>query len=349
VIKMVHPRPAGASREALYGWLIGQPHNADALPEVVRQFESFKRGDSKIAPEVPFQMLTALDLDRSVWDSIARHAPWQMTRMNLNTFARHGVFDDKSLTSQIAKRLRDPQQIRPARCFPYQLLTAFHSTDKAVPSSIKNALQDAMEIAILNVPSISGRIVVCPDVSGSMQSPVTGQRTGATTATRCIDVAALVAAAVLRHNPDAELLPFSDNVVPCKLNPRDSVMTNAQKLASLPSGGTNCSAPLRDLNHRRANADLVIVVSDNMSWVDGHGGGRSTATMQEWAKFRSRNPKARLVCLDVQPNASTQAAEREDILNIGGFSDAVFEIIAAFAADELNANHWVGLIEKITL
>jgi hypothetical protein len=34
----------------------------------------------------------------------------------------------------------------------------------------------------------------------------------------------------------------------------------------------------------------------------------------------------------VQPYGSTQAAEREDILNIGGFSDAVFEIIAAFAA-----------------
>jgi 60 kDa SS-A/Ro ribonucleoprotein len=349
VIKMVHPRPVGASREALYGWLIGRPHNAEALPELVLQFESFKRGDSKVAPEVPFQMLTALELDCAAWQSIARQASWQMTRMNLNTFARHGVFDDATLTSQIAKRLRDPQQIRRARCFPYQLLTAFHSTDKAVPSSIKNALQDAMEIAILNVPSISGRVVVCPDVSGSMQSPVTGQRSGGTTATRCIDVASLVAAAVLRHNRDAQVLPFSDNVVPCDLNPRDSVMTNAQKLASLPSGGTNCSAPLRELNRKHASGDLVIVVSDNMSWVDGHGGGRSTATMQEWAKFRSRNPQARLVCLDVQPNASTQAAEREDILNIGGFSDAVFEIISTFASGELQPDHWVGLIDQIEL
>lgn len=166
---------------------------------------------------------------------------------------------------------------------------------------------------------------------------------------RCIDVAALVAAAVLRKNPDADVLAFSDDVVPCRLNPRDSVMTNAQKLAALPSGGTNCSAPLRHLNSKRANGDLAIFVSDNMSWVDGHGGGRSTATMQEWEKFRTRNPRARLICLDVQPSSSTQAAEREDILNIGGFSDAVFEIIAAFAADELNANHWVGLIEKIDL
>ena len=182
-----------------------------------------------------------------------------------------------------------------------------------------------------------------------MQSPVTGHRKGSTTATRCIDVAALVAAAVVRKNRDADVLAFSDDVVPCELNARDSVMTNARKLTSLPSGGTNCSAPLVHLNKQRAQADLVIFVSDNMSWVDGHGGGRSTATMQEWEKFRVRNPRARLVCLDVQPYGSTQAAEREDIMNIGGFSDAVFEIIATFAAGEMNPDHWVGLIEQIEL
>ncbi len=349
VIKMVHPHPANAAREALYGWMIGRPHNADALPPLVRQFEAFKRGDSKVAPEVPFQMLTALELGPAAWQSIASQAPWQMTRMNLNTFARHGVFEDKALMRQIANRLRDPHKVRRARCFPYQLLTAYHSADKAVPASVRDALQDAMEVAIENVPSIEGQVFVCPDVSGSMQSPVTGHRPGSTTATRCIDVAALVAAAVVRKNPDAEVLAFSDDVVACKLNGRDSVMTNARKLASLPSGGTNCSAPLRRLNKDRAQGDLVIFVSDNMSWVDGHGGGRSTATMQEWEKFRTRNPCARLVCLDVQPSGSTQAAEREDILNIGGFSDTVFEIIAAFAAGELNPAHWVGLIEKIEL
>jgi len=124
-------------------------------------------------------------------------------------------------------------------------------------------------------------------------------------------------------------------------------MTNAKTLASLPSGGTNCSAPLRRLNDRKASADLVVLVSDNMSWVDANGGGRSTATMAEWETFRRRNPNARLVCLDVQPYDSTQAQEREDILNVGGFSDSVFEILATFAKGELAGDHWVGLIEAM--
>ncbi len=349
VIKMVHPRPANAQREALYGWLLGRPHRADALPPLVKQFELFKLRQSKVAPDVPFQMLTALDLGKAEWQSIADNASWQATRMNLNTFARHGVFEDKSLVRRIAERLRSPENVRKARCFPYQLLTAFQATDRATPGKIRDALQDAMEIATGNVPQIDGNVFVCPDVSGSMHSPVTGRRAGSTTATRCIDVAALVAAAVLRRNPSAEVVAFSDNVVPCNLNGRDSVMTNAQKLASLPSGGTNCSAPLRHLNSGNAQGDLVILVSDNMSWVDGHGGGRSTETMVQWNQFRSRNPKARLVCLDVQPYGSTQAAERHDILNVGGFSDAVFEIVAAFAEDRLQPDHWVGAIEQIVL
>ena len=349
VIKMVHPRPANKTREALYGWLLGRPHQAEALPPLVREFEAFKRGDVKHAPDVPFQMLTALELSAQAWSAIASQAPWQTTRMNLNTFARHGVFGDWTLVREIADRLRDPAKVRRAKCFPYQLLMAYQSTGTDVPPAVREALQDAMEVSIENVPSLTGQVYVCPDVSGSMQSPITGHRTGATTATRCIDVAALVAAAVVRKNAGAEVVAFSDHVVPCQLNPRDSVMTNARKLASLPSGGTDCSAPLRHLNAQRAQGDLVVMVSDNMSWVNSHGGGRSTATMQEWAQFQARNPRARLVCLDLQPNASTQAAERQDILNIGGFSDAVFQIIASFAAGELHPDHWVGLIEAIEL
>ncbi len=349
VVKMVHPRPANTGRAAFYGWLLGREHDAAALPECVRAFEAYKRGESKDVPEVPFQLLTALNLGEAEWTAIARRAPWQMTRMNLNTFARHGVFGDRKVTQLVAERLREPANVRKARVFPYQLMVAHAQAEESVPGEVREALQDAMDVALENAPAISGRVVVCPDVSGSMQAPVTGHRKGSTTAVRCLDVAALVAAALVRKNRDAEVLPFSDDVVPVRLNPRDSVLTNAKVLAELPSGGTNCSAPLRELNRRNTAADLVVMVSDNQSWVDSEGGGRSTATMAEWELFRRRNPAARLVCLDVQPYASTQASERADILNVGGFSDAVFELLATFAKGELNADHWVGVIEGMAV
>jgi 60 kDa SS-A/Ro ribonucleoprotein len=351
IVKMVHPKPKDAAREALFGYFIGRDYATDALPEVVRAFEAFKKREANQKgeiPDVPFQMLTALELGTAEWTAIAHRAPWQMTRMNLNTFARHGVFGQPGMVRLIADRLRDPAKIARARVFPYQLMVAYTmaNANADIPKEVCDALQDAMEIAIANVPSIDGQVYVCPDVSGSMSSPATGFRKGATTAVRCIDIAALVAAAVLRKNPRAEVLPFEHDVVNVDLNSRDSVMTNAARLAAVGGGGTNCSAPLALLNGRKARGDLVIFISDYESWVDAVG-GRVTATMREWSAFKQRNPNARLACIDVQPYRTVQAIEREDILNVGGFLDQVFGVISEFARGELNANHWIGMIESV--
>lgn len=346
IVKMVHPKPADARHQAFYGYLIGRPYEAGQLPEVIAQFEEFKTGTSQNVPDVPFTMLTALPLKDEHWVEIARNASWQTLRMNLNTFARHGVFSHEGMSRRIAKRLRDPNEVKRARVFPYQLLTAHQNCTAAVPQEVKEALQEAMELATANVPRIAGQVVVCPDVSGSMRSPVTGNRKGATTSVRCVDIAALVAATVVRKNSSAWVLPFEQDVVPVELSASDSIMANAQKLASVGGGGTNCSAPIRRLNEHKAKADLVIFVSDSESWVDA-GRGRGTQLMAEWQRFRQRNPQARMVCLDVQPNQTTQAEERADILNIGGFSDSVFEVVRAFAAGELEVGHWVQTIEAV--
>jgi 60 kDa SS-A/Ro ribonucleoprotein len=195
---------------------------------------------------------------------------------------------------------------------------------------------------------VDGQIFVCPDVSGSMRSAITGWRNGATTAVRCVDAAALLTSALLRRNPGAEVLPFEDKVVPVRLSARDTVMTNAERLAEIGGGGTSVSAPLALLNGRKARGELVVIVSDNQSWVDGSAVS-GTATMREWGAFRKRNPNARLVLIDLQPYRTTQAADREDVLNVGGFSDQVFEMVSDFAAGRLDQGQWVGAIDAIAL
>jgi 60 kDa SS-A/Ro ribonucleoprotein len=355
VIRMVHPKPASPSREALFGYLIGRECNTEVLPPIVREFQAFKQDPNRAersVPDVPFQMLTALDLGQRQWVGIARNATWQMTRMNLNTFLRHGVFEEPGLADLVAARLADPALIEGARVFPYQLMAAYQNASEELPRGVREALQDAMEVALKNVPEVPGKVYVFPDVSGSMQSAVTGHRKGSTTAVRCVDVAALVAAAMIRKNPDAEVVPFEADVVKVDLNPRDSVMTNAARLAAVGGGGTNCSAPLACLNRREARGNLVVYVSDNESWVDSPraaAGQKSTETLRQWAEFKARNPAARMVCIDIQPYDTTQAKERPDIINVAGFSDGVFDLIAAVASGEATAGHYVRQIEAMEL
>ena len=350
VVKMVHPKPREAWRAAWFAWLIGKPYDREALPPITRTFEDYKQSREGELPNVPFQMLTALDLNSGDWAEIARNGSWQQVRQNLNTFLRHEVFAKSKNIKMVAEKLRDETAIARARVLPYQLLTAYQATSNQMPFEIREALQDAMETAVQNVPAIQGKVVVCPDVSGSMHSSVTGYRGSATSKTRCIDIAALVSAAMLRTNPQARVIPFEQITVNVQLNPRDSIMTNAEKLANIGGGGTACSAPLAMLNREKADVDLVVIVSDNESWVDdSQQWGATTSLMKEWDILKRRCPEAKLVCLDIQPYTKAQARNRHDILNIGGFSDQVFTLIGSFAEQGMGADFWVEEIEKTEL
>ncbi|WP_371170455.1 RNA-binding protein [Aliiroseovarius sp. 2305UL8-7] len=347
VIKMVHPKPETMEREALFAWIVGRPCDTARLPQAVQDWMVFKETGKGPVPDVPFQMLTQLELTSHQWARLARKGSWQMVRQNLNTFQRHGVFGVRKNVDHVAALLRNAELIAKARVFPYQLIVAAQNVAADIPHEIVDALHDAMEIAVSNVPKIHGQVVVCPDVSGSMIWPVTGYRPGATSAVRHVDVAALVAAAMSRANRGCQVLPFDFDVRNIRLRPRDTILTNAERLATLAGGGTNCSAPLKWLNDRGRSPDLVVFVSDNQSWVDARAGGQGTAMMMEWEAIKRRNPKAKLVCIDIAPYGTTQAQTRDDVLNIGGFSDAVFDQIAAFAHDQTGTEYWVGEIEKI--
>lgn len=348
VIKLVHPKPTTKQRSALFGYLLDKEYSKDDLCSLVKQFEDFKKDMSREIPNVPFQKLTALPLTSNHWKKIAANATWNQIRQNLNTFARHNVLSDNELLSLICSRIEDKELVKRARVFPYQLFTTFQNMSDDVPGKVSLALQKATEYALENIPSLNGKVYVMVDTSGSMLHPVTGNRGSVSSKTRCIDVAALVAAALMRKNSEVEVLPFAARVHKVKPNPLDSVVTNAKLFASLGGGATNCSAPLEELNKREAKGDLIIYLSDYESYCDPTR-NRGTATMAEWVKFKKRNPQAKLINIDVQPNWTSQTYENDSILNVGGFSDQVFDIIAKFLELGNNKDLWIKTIESVEI
>lgn len=343
IVRMVHPKPADAERRAFYGWLLGRPYDVAVLPQPIAAFETWKKAPECDLPPVPFAWLTAYPLSAEQWGVLATRMGWQALRINLNTLARHGAFQVKGVTDAVVARLESDEALSKARVLPYQLLMALKAAGNAVPLKVQAALEAALENALVAVPRIEGTVVVCPDVSGSMCLPLTGYRKGATTAVRCIDVAVLVASAMLRSNPKARVLPFECDVVPVSLNATDRIAVNAEKLAKIGGGGTNVSAPLNLLDRERAKVDLVVIISDNQSWVDARRGG-ATQTMHAFRHLQRRNPKVKLVCIDLAPYGTTQAASSDDILNVGGFSDSVFDTLVRFARGE--TRDWVGEVQQ---
>jgi hypothetical protein len=158
---------------------------------------------------------------------------------------------------------------------------------------------------------------------------------------------------ILRRNPDSIVIPFDTAAYEAKVDPGDTILSLAERLAKYGGGGTDGSLPLREANGKYAKRRFAgcVLVSDNESWV-GAGRYGSTAVMTEWQKFIAnqqrlgvRRPK--LVCIDIQPYGTTQAPERADILNIGGFSDAVFQVVASYLTND--AARFVAEVEAIEL
>ncbi|MDB2685845.1 TROVE domain-containing protein [Mariniblastus sp.] len=393
ILRMARPTPKNNARRALFGWLTDKPvekwapATAEDLPSRVQSLVAYRASETAEAQtliagdlQVRWDLLAGAARGPLVWKAIARQMGPQALRMNLNTLLRHDVFKksssvvsteserlgqsfagtDNAMIDYVAGRLADPNEIARSRQFPYQFLAAYMNAAAEVPSKIKKALHDAAEIACGNVPTLPGPVIIGLDTSGSMGCAATGNRgRGGTSKMRCVDVAALFAAAILRRNPDSVVIPFDTKAYQAKVDPSDSILSLSARLSKYGGGGTDCSLPFVEANKRyakRAFAGMVLV-SDNESWITsgrqyGYGQNGSTGVMTQWEKFKKIqrghgivDPK--LVCIDIQPYGTSQAPERDDILNIGGFSDAVFNVVSSFMQND--ASRFVREVESVEL
>jgi len=352
ILKMSHPKPNSPQKESLFGYIVGRDIELNKLPEKVRLFEEFKKNPlSKIPPDVDFRLLDSLNLGQREWCVIAENAPWHMTRMNLATFARHGVFDNEKIVSIIANRLKNREIIEKSRVFPYQLFAAWKTIkdNKDIPDAVSKALHEAFEISLSNVPEINGNGLLCVDASGSMGCPITGFQRNNSSSITCADVAGLIASAVVRKNPNSQVWTFSDQAVPVEINPKDSVLFNIEKLNNA-GGGTDISAPMIKFNAMGIKSDWVLYVSDYESWLDfSNDYYGETCLSKEWNKFKINNPNAKLICCDLTPRDNSQMPCNKEVLQVGGFSDHVFDVIADFCNKNLASDAWVSEINAIEL
>ena len=370
ILRMARPTPKDNARRAMFGWLTDKsidkwaPATEADLPVEVQSLIAYRNSESEEAQaliaggldNVRWDLLSDAAKGPTVWAALARKMGPQALRMNLNTLLRHDVLATSAMVDYVADRIADESEIRRSKQFPYQYFAAYLNADDNVPQKIKTALHKAAEIACGNVPELPGPVVIGLDTSGSMSSAVTGQRgRGATSKMRCIDVAALFAAAILRRNPDSVVIPFDTSAYDAKMDPNDSILSIAERLAKYGGGGTDCSLPLVAANQKHAKRKFagIVLVSDNESWV-GTGRHGSTGVMTAWETFVANQRKLagkeatpKLVNIDLQPYQTVQACERADIMNIGGFSDAVFNVISAFLAD--NNQRFVAEVEAIEL
>lgn len=125
-------------------------------------------------------------MDAAAWEAlIPAMGIFALTR-NLRNFDEAGVSDQ--VADKVAARLADPEEVARSRMFPYRFLTAYLT---ATSDRWRHPLAKALDHATKNIPALPGRTLILIDMSGSMQSPVSGK-----SQMQRVTVAALFAAAL---------------------------------------------------------------------------------------------------------------------------------------------------------
>lgn len=337
-VRLAHPRPANETMRELLGWLSGHVPGANvSLNRQIAALEALKHTSDPVLQvqliregRLPYEAVVAAvrQPSREVWVELLHQAPVFNLLRNLVTLTRHGVFEDQANVEVAVAKLSRPGALAASRILPFQCFTAWktYSGQDAADPRIIAALSDALESSVANLPLFGGRVAIAPDVSGSMQSCFTNRQQ----TTSAAEVAGIFAAGLLRQSPNAIVLPFEHEVVPVALNPRDSVLANAQMIASIGGGGTSLAAPVEMLLRRRDVVNLFVGLTDNEEWVSAPSFGWGTGFLQVWRQYKAQvAPAAKAVLVTVVPNAHRPVPSTEpDVHFVHGWSDAVMRYVA---------------------
>lgn len=234
---------------------------------------------------------------------------------------------DDETVELAAKALVDEKQIRQSLVLPFRFSTALKEIEKTANTKtrlIVDALHDALELSLSNVPKFDGKTLVVLDESGSMNG-------------KPMEIGSLFAAVLYKTN-DADLLTFSEHARYRNLHSKDSVLSIAEKLRSdCVEGGTNFHSIFTTANQAY---NRIIILSDMQGWIGYNTPSKTFATYK--AKTKS-NPH--VYSFDLNGYGTLQFPEYQ-VYSVAGFSDKIFDI---FKTLEINKRALINEIDKIKL
>ena len=211
------------------------------------------------------------------WESVVDNMGYMALLRNLRNFFEKVPASDKDFWNLVANRLADPLEVSKSRQLPFRFLSAhraitgverytwynpqaasgFRDHDKY--ALITNALSEALDASVGNLPTFQGRTLIVVDTSGSMDATVSGK-----SEISYLDIGTLFGAAMFRAQ-EGEVVCFGTTAKLVPLNKNHSVLANQARLsdANLRSKlgyGTNMSTAFAQVNVK--DFDNIVVFSD---------------------------------------------------------------------------------------
>lgn len=240
---------------------------------------------------------------------------------NVRNIVDAGV-DAKTIKEYVAARLSDPEEVRKSKQLPFRFVNAIDALEERSNTAIRDAIEEALDISLSNLPKLGDNVWIIVDCSGSMQGHYysTKQAQGATP----IKTASLFASALFMAQRGADnvaVTMFSDTAfhVHHLISRKASVLQNTKTLMDkVVGGGTRLDAALAMKKDLGFEPDVVIVLSDMQI---------TSLTSSETAALKFNKDTIKVaINLEAYESSPTLIG---NWYQLGGFSERLFDFVAA--------------------
>ncbi|SEP07321.1 TROVE domain-containing protein [Halorientalis persicus] len=312
VFNRVHPTPVDADQEAL--------------------FERFMRGDLDDYPEVeplpaPNTWETVISErgnTREAWETLIEDEAYTLpifaSIRNLRNMLEAGV-DETTIVDHL-----DLEAVRHAPLYPFRYYQAYKALQAARidAPAVERWLEQAIDVAVENVPDGLGETFVAVDLSGSMDATLSQNGT-----LRYKEIGSLFGAILADRG--ARVGGFGDDFQEVPMHADAPVLQRQDALLGIDGEvghSTNGWKALRHLREEGIAVDRIVVFTDMQIWDSRIGFSDDAATVrEEFDAYRDTvAPDASLYLIDLASYGDLVTPEGyEDVYNVSGWSETVLE------------------------
>jgi 60 kDa SS-A/Ro ribonucleoprotein len=267
-------------------------------------------------------------------------------------------------------QLTNPEKIKNSRLLPFRFLSAYNEISKMVyggkntdsgivfedeiqgslvtkdvfdggKKKVLNAVENAIELSCINIPTLEGRTAILIDHSGSMRGDGGGHSlVSALSTTRSSDIANVFASMLLRFQPSVYVGLFGDRLVGFDVKREEGILATAHRIHELGSScGGSTEAGIYEffnniINNQKRIDNIIIfsdmVIGDGCGWYGHSDETRGGNFKNLFKKFRSMYPITKVVSVDIKQTQGTSVFNKNyGVTQVAGWSDKIFDVISA--------------------
>lgn len=228
---------------------------------------------------------------------------------------------------KVYKTIEDPERVRKSKQLPFRFLSAYKSIMDIAGSRAFDALENAVDASIENLPKIKGTTFIAIDVSGSMLSCISQKSN-----VLCCDIALMLGLIANRICENALVYGFNHSIHKFSIPSRAGIIYSTIN-TDIPGGGTNMSLPFELMIRDKIKADRIIILSDNECNSGNSYYSKKTVNTLASEYRRVSGNDLWVHAVDLQGYGTQQFTGAKTNL-IAGWSEKIFEFIALAESGE---------------